>query len=159
MSEYAEKYAANLEAGERFEDFCVDLLYEAGIPVVAHKSREKQYAGENKAGLEFKYDRLLSQTGNLFVETHEKSDPANTNFVPSGILRRDNTWLYVIGDYSVVFVFQKNVLRELFERKVSGEPKYERKTIETSRGFLLPRAVAERWAGKILRPKPDKVAF
>jgi len=161
MSEYSATYAERLEAGEEFQDFVADLFWERlGIPLVMHQSRSRQFLGENRQGIEIKFDRLFSRTGNLYVETHEKADPSNPRYVESGILRRDNSWAYAIGDRSCIYFFHKKVLQKLWRWRdpVSGEHEFQRKTIDTSRGFLLPVSVAKEWA-VILRPKSDRVEF
>ena len=81
----------------------------------------------------------MKATGNLFVEYQEKTNVSNINFVPSGIMREDNTWLYLIGDYEQAFIFMKKALRAyclwaldkaLIEAKTCNQG--------TSRGYILP---------------------
>lgn len=137
MTEY---YKEKLEQGLHFQDYVVELLYENGLPIISYSSKQYQnMIGENKAGLEIKNDENFRKTGNLYIETAEKSNANNKNFVPSGIYRNDNTWLYLIGDRNKIFVLSKKQLRILHQ---SG--KYREVEISTSQGFLLPVVDAEK---------------
>jgi len=132
MSVMTEDYKTKLEIGLHYQDFVIERLYEAGLPVIGYSSKEYQnLVGENMAGIEIKYDRLFRKTGNLYIETAEKSNPANHEYYPSGIFRKDNTWLYVIGDYQTIHVFSKKQLQQVRDR-------YEQKTTPTSIGYVLP---------------------
>jgi len=137
MNEY---YKNKLEQGLNFQDYVVELLYDAGLPIISYSSKKYQnMIGENKAGLEIKNDENFRKTGNLYIEIAEKSDPSNFSYVESGIYRNDNTWLYLIGDKDTVFVLSKKQLRLLHE---SG--KYRMVETPTSKGMLLPVADAEK---------------
>jgi len=144
--EHEEKYAECLEAGQRFEDFVTDVLYRNGIPVVGHASRQYQLRGENKAGIEIKFDRRFAETRNLYIETEERSHPDRPHVVQGGIYRPDNSWLYLIGDRSILFIFSKTMLRGLHARG-----SYAPVEIATSRGFLLPELAARRYAARIIQ--------
>lgn len=104
--------------------------------------------GENINGIEIKYDKKSCQTDNLYIETAEKSDAANPNYVPSGIFKDDNSWAYAIGDYVRIYVFSIKQLRFLYHRDV-----YKRVETPTSQGFLLPLKSAENWSLFILKER------
>ena len=87
----------------------------------------------------------LERTGNLYIECAEKSHPDNDHYMPSGIYRYDNSWLYAIGNYDVVYLFVTKHLRWLHERK----PLTEKQT-PTSEGFLLPEILAKKYAARVL---------
>lgn len=87
----------------------------------------------------------IKKTGNLYIETKEKSNKLNPNFVDSGIYRDDNTWLFLIGNYEEIFIFSKKDL--ILMEKTNIEGKINRKT-ETSIGFTLNREIAERYCAK-----------
>lgn len=97
-----ELYKEMLEKGLEYQDFITDmLLSEIGISLSTYSSKKYQYSvGENKQGIEIKFDDRYKETGNLYIEIKEKSNAINANYVDSGIYRSDNTWLYVIGDYT-----------------------------------------------------------
>lgn len=143
-------YKEKLRQGEYFQDYVVELLYENGLPIISYASKEYQCnVGENRAGIEIKNDMNFRKTGNLYIETAEKSNPSNREYVPSGIFREDNTWLYLIGDKDTVYILSKKQLRILHALK-----KYREVETPTSRGFLLPVADAEKhYSIKELRPK------
>lgn len=132
-------YNDKLQQGLEFQDVVTSALYQRGIVVVAYSSRKYQIShGENLLGAEIKRDGKFRETGNLYIETAEKSHPDNPAFVASGIYREDNSWLYVIGDEKTVYIFSTKYLRIL-------EARYTRVTKPTSIGFLVPMADAEKY--------------
>ena len=156
MAEQTEYYTQMLEKGLEFQDFACKLFYDNGLPLVMYNSQKNQLSGENMAGIEIKFDDKMHETGNLFIEVSEKTNPANPNYVPSGIFRKDNSWLYAIGNYTVIYLFSKKRLRKAYAlRNDNGEPCYFRieSGIKTSWGFLFPVDTANQAADKILRPK------
>jgi len=135
----SEEYSACLEAGLTYQDFVVEKLYDAGIPLISYSSKKYQaLRGENKAGIEIKFDRKFRNTGNFYIETAEKSNPQNKEYIPSGIFRSDNTWLYIVGDYETIYVFSKEQLKKC-------KNKFQQVETPTSRGFLIPIKEAQRF--------------
>ncbi len=101
--------------------------------------------GENLQGIEVKFDRKFRETGNLFIETSERSTP-ESQWHPSGILKEDNSWAYAIGDYEKLYVFAIKQLRILYKKGL-----YKEVSTPTSEGFLLPLMTAENWHIPILQ--------
>lgn len=150
MTEY---YKEKLEQGLCFQDYIAEWLYNEGLPINTYTSREYQNKiGENRAGIEIKNDEKFRETGNLYIEIAEKSNPDNPRYVESGIYRNDNTWLYLIGDKHIAYILSKKQLIVLHKIK-----KYREVKTPTSIGMLLPICDAEKhYAIKILlRDKPD----
>ena len=149
MTEY---YKDKLEQGLEYQDFITDLLLkEVSLPISSYASRRYQAKrGENAQGVEIKHDSRMSETGNVYIEIAEKTHPDNPNFIQSGVYREDNTWLYVMGDYTVVYIFSKKFLRLMHEtgkyREVETIPPGEIKP--TSKGFLLNKDQTERYCIK-----------
>ena len=114
MTEY---YKEKFEAGCEYQDFVSDILrIKLGLFVGPYSSRKYQYEkGESQAGIEIKHDMQIQKYKNIFIETAEKTDANNSNWIPSGIYRSDNGWLYVIGDYHELFIFSKFQLRKIVE--------------------------------------------
>lgn len=132
-------YKDKLEEGLEFQDVVTTALYQRGIVVVGYASRRYQrLKGENMLGAEIKRDGKFRETGNLYFETAEKSHPDNAAYVPSGIMREDNSWLYVIGDEQTIYIFPVNYLRMLV-------PRYRKVQTPTSRGVLMPVAEADKY--------------
>lgn len=132
-------YAKKLEIGLEFQDIVTKALYQRGIVVIGYASRKFQNSdGENMLGAEIKRDDNFRKTGNLYIETSEKSHPDKQEFIPSGIFREDNSWLFVIGDEKTIYIFSTKWLRKLID-------KYPEKTnaTQTSKGRLLPIRHAE----------------
>ena len=131
-----DNYKLMLEKGLQFQDFITDiLLKELGISLSTYSSQKYQnLKGENKQGFEIKFDDKYKDTGNVYIEVAEKSNPLNENFISSGIYRNDNTWLYLIGDYKEIFIFSKKHLKLMYESK-----KYKEVIISTSKGMLIKK--------------------
>jgi len=144
MTEY---YGKMLEKGKEFQDFITKaLIHELGIPLSTYSSKEYQTnTGENVQGIEIKFDDRYKETGNIYIEVMEKSNPENERYVQSGIYRNDNTWLYLIGDYNEVFIFGKKTLQGMYR---SG--KYKEITTLTSIGFLVDKKSADKYCIKKL---------
>ena len=144
MTDY---YKEKLQQGTEFQDFVAVVLMEnLGLPVSCFNSKKYQYEfGENRQGLEIKFDDRFKETGNLYIEVAEKTNAENKNFIPSGIFRSDNSWLYVIGDYQKLFIFGKSTLKHLYN---SG--RYKEVEIPTSKGFLLKDCECQKYAEKVI---------
>ena len=124
-------FEEQLTEGEKFQDYVSDLLYDSGIPINQYVSREYQYEkGESRAGVEIKYDKKMADTGNIYIELAERHSK-DKKYIKSGILRKDNTKFYVIGNYKRVFMFSKKQL-------VSIAKKFKRVQNDTSIGVLIP---------------------
>jgi len=137
-----EYYKEMLEKGLEYQDFVMErLIEELGISLTQYSSKKFQYnVGENKQGIELKFDDRYKKTGNLYIETAEKSNANNTRFISSGIYRNDNTWLYLIGNYEIIFIFSKKYLVYIHEKKIFREIE-----IPTSQGFLLDSVGADKY--------------
>ena len=145
MTEY---YKEKLVQGTEYQDFVVDILIkELGLPLAMYNSKKYQWKhGENRQGVEIKFDDRYKTTGNIYIELSEKTNKNNPNFIRSGINRDDNTWLYLIGNYEIIYIFTIKMLKGLYSSK-----KYLREVeIPTSTGFLLDKQNAEKYAAKII---------
>jgi len=145
MTEY---YKEKLEQGLEYQDFVINILIqELGIPLAMYGSRKYQWKqGENKQGVEIKFDDRYKKTGNIYIEVAEKTNANNPNYIASGIMRDDNTWLYLIGNREIIYIFTKKMLKGLYS---SG--KYFRLVeTPTSRGFLLDGLSAKKYSAKII---------
>ena len=155
MTDY-EPYRQNkIESGLLYQDFIVDLMLQVlRFPVTIYSSRLYQTTvGEGPAGVEIKHDEKFAATRNLWIEVAEKARPRPGDYVPSGVYRDDNAWLYIIGNYDIVFVFTK-VLLQAFA--ASGRYALIENRTRTSKGFLLPEAVALRAAARVLAPNAEQ---
>ena len=142
--DYSNYYKEKFLEGSQYQDFISQKFTEMGMPLVMYVSKRFQYdVGENTAGVEIKFDGKYHKTGNLYIETAEKSHPDNPDFIPSGIYRSDNAWLYVQGDYKTIFIFGKKHLIEISD-------KCHRVSNPTSQGFILSRTLARDLALKVI---------
>lgn len=133
-----------IESGLRYQDFVVRSCWDdIGLAIALYCSKKyQQDEGESRSGIEIKHDERYAETGNLWIETAEKKKPRPGPYAPAGILRKDNTWLYIIGNRNIVFIFAKKHLCRLFE--TGNYPTLENGT-KTSLGFLLTHAEAVRF--------------
>ena len=142
----SKEYYEKLEEGWKFEDFVTEVLYFNGIIIGLYRGRSMQSrVGESRAGVELKYDMKAAQTGNLYIEISEKTDEDDKEFFPSGIYASGNSWIYIIGNYHILYIFATATLRLLHSQN-----RYKEVGIPTSNGFLLPRIDAEKYAAKII---------
>jgi hypothetical protein len=143
---YTEYYNEKLQQGLEYQDFVTDILFnELFIPLSSYQSKKYQLKGENKQGIEIKFDGVFDETRNPYIEISEKTNASNINFIPSGIYRSDNTWLYIVGNYNILFIFGKELLKLLHKTK-----RYKEVGIPTSNGFLIPEKDAKKYALKII---------
>lgn len=139
-----ENYKKQLAAGKEYEKFIKEkLLEKRGIRLDIIDDVEGQYnIGETKQGYEIKLDKKYKETGNLYIEYKEKSNAKNTTFVPSGIFRQDNTHTWIIGDYNNAFMFKKDELVDIYNKKIA----YRYVQINTSKGILLDKKLIEKYS-------------
>ena len=145
MTEY---YDNQREKGEEYQDYVCDQLRKGdhGIYIQCFSSKRYQWErGESAQGVEIKYDERSEKSPNLFIEYDEKTNADNDEFVPSGIMRDDNTWLYLIGNYNEAFLFSKKQLRNVFHN-IGAYEKHGIRTAmsstKTSHGMLVPKQYA-----------------
>ena len=117
----------NMEESLEYQDFiAIELLKKFGWCLNQLSSKRYQIeVGESITCIEIKNDKCMAKTGNLYIETAERH--YTPNFVPSGINRKDNTMLWVIGDYQTAYIFSKNQLKYMCD----NYKKYGFKTTET----------------------------
>lgn len=136
-------YDDKLAEGQEYQDFICDRLMRGyGICVGQYGSRKYQYeVGESASGIEIKYDKRMRETGNVYFEVAEKSNADNAEYVESGVRRKDNTWLYLIGDYSEALMFSKEqVLKSIYATHDGFREKngIRRRQTATSIGYTFP---------------------
>ena len=131
-----EYYKQMLKEGTAYQERISKLLGFRNYSTMQEQFR----VGENALGMEIKYDKNIARKGNLYFEVMEKSNANNPDYIPSGILRNDNSWLYMVGNDEVAYVFTK---RDMFSI-IDGERLVEAGT-KTSLGYLIPIEKAEKW--------------
>lgn len=140
-----DQYKQNFERGLEYQDFVADRLLKGyGIAVNAYSSRKyQQEYGESASGIEIKFDAKSINSENLYIETAEKTNVSNAEYVSSGIFREDNSWLYLIGNYKEAYLFSKEQLKRIYHSKNLWEKRGIREVeTGTSQGFLFPKKQA-----------------
>lgn len=151
MSYSIDTYMPQLKTSWEYQDFvCVELM-KLGIALNNIQSTKFQEQGENLFGMEIKYSNDIARKKVVYIETAEKSNPDNADYVPSGIYRSDNTWLYAVGDYAQMFIFSVTLLR-IIDRAIDAGSfaacsRYENGH-GTSLAYLMPLQVAHKWCAK-----------
>lgn len=137
------------EVGMEYQDFVLhQMSTRYGISIVTYSSRAYQIGhGESVGGAEVKLDDRCTDTKRLSIEVAEKTrcDPA-LPWVPSGILRDDNSWMYIQGNRKIIFVFMKNWLVRYYRDKAPKIEEYN----GTLRRFYLPFEAARVGAGMVI---------
>jgi hypothetical protein len=143
---YVDAQPGTFQRGLEFQDFiCINLARE-GIILQNLASTKYQFTiGENPQGFEIKLDRRHIETGRLSIEIAEKTSAANPTWIPSGIYRDDNSWLYIQGNYERFYIFDKGILRRYHSAK---KPKEH--TEPTIKAYYLPHPDADKIAAKII---------
>lgn len=151
--QYRQYRKVQIEDGQLFQDFVVDLAWQAGLAIAQYASKTYQIAiGESRTGVEIKYDKRRAGTGNLYIEYAEKAVPRLGDYAPSGIMRTGH-WLFAIGDYDIVYFFANSLLLRLkIATNGNGGPRYRHVQSETSQGYLLPERDAKAYAALVLAP-------
>lgn len=109
------------------------------------EGKMEQLRGETREGIEIKLDDLIFEycdEGRIYIETHEKAQVQNAKYVESGIYRNDNTRIWLVGDYSMWFLFSKAKL--VWLDKLDPPFLYRPKPTGTSIGFCIPLPNAKR---------------
>ena len=111
-------YEINKNKSEEYQDWLSkELPKHNGLIIQFMTSKKYQYSlGESVQGIEVKYDMKLAKTNNLFIEIYEKRRHENHTFIESGILRKDNTIIYGIGDYKILYLFSKKLLLHIYSK-------------------------------------------
>jgi hypothetical protein len=140
------KHADTFQMGMEFQDFvCIELARE-GIILQNLVSKKHQFeTGENLQGFEIKLDNRCTETGRLSIEIAEKSRADVNGWTPSGICRKDNTWLYVHGNYDALWVFGVKFLQQFLR-----DYKPQIHELPTIKKFYLPIPQADKWCCKKL---------
>ena len=116
-SRYKDAKTDTVKDGNLFEDKMSLALKRRGIFIQVFKTKEYQFRfGESLEGVEIKYDRCSLSRKQLSIEVAEKKD-LDSVWVDSGILKKDNTWLYVQGNNDWAFIFMKKILLHIYYKR------------------------------------------
>ena len=137
--------------GIEYQDFVCHQLARHHIILQNLASKKYQFSvGENLQGFEIKLDMRCTETGRMSIEIGEKMRANHNAWIPSGIYRNDNSWLYIQGNFDIIAIFAKNWLRRYFEQRNPPPQVNERQTIRT---FYLDMDFVREHAIKVIDPK------
>lgn len=144
-------YKKQLQSAFEFENHIASLFKtNYDLDLKPFLTRQEQYfEGENVLGIEIKNDTLIRRYGNIYIEYAEKSRASNSHYIPSGILKKDKTRYFLIGDKDGFWIFRKKRLIEIYleelELKRNGQLSLRGisfKVIATSKGIAFPLSQA-----------------
>lgn len=143
----------SLSDGERYQEFVADhVRREFGIALTMYDCQSCQYRhGENPQGFEIKLDKRCTETGRLSIEVAEKTNGDLPDWTTSGIYRDDNSWMYVQGNYDVIWGFAKKILKEL-DDKLGNTYEESPMSKPTVRKFYITEKTADRWCAWKITP-------
>ena len=146
------KSHTSFQDGLEFQDFVCERLAKHGIVLQNLSSKKWQLSvGENLQGFEIKLDNRCTDTGRLSIEIEEKSRQSTSLlWTPSGILRDDNSWLYIQGNHRVLFIFAKRFLLRWYHHHEARGTLNMHEAYGTVRAFYLPLDQAAEYAAKVL---------
>ena len=108
----------SFEKGLSFQDFVCIELAKKHIILQNIASKKFQFTvGENLQGFEIKLDNVCTTSGRLSIEVAEKTSRDVLFWTASGIMRDDNSILYIQGNYQAFWIFGKNWLRRWLQEK------------------------------------------
>ena len=144
-------YNENFEKGLQFQDFVINTLIKRQCLVLSPlmSNNAQVYVGETLQGFEIKYDARCTgdnktqATNQLSIEIAEKQVKENEYYVPSGIYRDDNSWMYIQGNYQQFWIFSKKMLQVLHKTK-----NYKEASMPTIKKFYLPLDHADYYCAK-----------
>lgn len=142
---YDEYRKQKTEQGNDFQKLIEKLLKRFfDLSIQCFETKDEQYnIGENKIGLEIKYDDIIKETGNLFIEYAEKATKREGPYALGGILKNDNSWLYIIGDFKEIYCINIKTLRRMYEKnKKRTKYPWVENELKTSLGFLISKEKA-----------------
>ena len=129
-----------MEQGLAFQDFVCIQLSKHHIILQNISSTKFQFeVGENLQGFEIKLDNRCTDTKQLSIETQEKSSRDMMFYTNSGILRNDNSFMYIQGNYDAFWMFSKKWLVRWLKEKKPEIKEYN----GTLKSFYLPIDIAD----------------
>lgn len=103
-------YSERLALGKSYEQFVYDVLWSLGWATLPyHDPKLQSMSGENKAGWEIKLDRHFRNTGNFFIETHERHSEMHQHWRPAGVCEGTANHI-IIGDRRGFYILSVPVL-------------------------------------------------
>lgn len=107
----------SLEKGLSFQDFVCIQLAKRHIILQNIGSKKFQFqVGENLQGFEIKLDTNCTRTGRLSIEVAEKTNRDMLYWTDSGIMKEDNSIMYIQGNYEAFWMFWKNQLQRWYKK-------------------------------------------
>jgi len=131
-------YYACLGVAQSFEQFWCEIInYKLHLNLTRIKAQENQskFLCDTKEGFEFKHNTAIDTYKSVFIEISQKMKREDKDFMHSSISKKDNAWMYCIGDFKRLYLVPKKHLISEYE---SGGYKIIPNTKGTGMGFKIP---------------------
>ena len=140
MKSWLERFGKSLERGREYEDYVSERLWGLGLAVMTYGSYKYQEKGESLNGVEIKHEGVFRRTGRLYIECRQQK---STGWELSGVFKRDNTWLWVIGDYDGFYLFTKIDLQMMHgsDDGLWQTEIFDEASTKNTSGYFLPTEV------------------
>ena len=138
LFDHEENFQKQLKDSQEFVNYWVEIIQRKiclKLNPIHSVTLQQKVLCDTQEGIEFKFDRIMKSSGNFWIEFEEKHHPDQEEYIPSGILRKDNTWLWAVGDFETLYFFPKKALLSEYRKGCSRVLPNDKKT---SRAFLLP---------------------
>lgn len=143
---YEDNFKNELKQSREFVNYWIGVINRKMCwkltPVDSSKLQQTQLC-DTQEGFEFKWDKKFEDTGNFWIEIEEKHHPDQEKYIPSGILRDDNTVFYCIGNFNILYFVPKRTLLTAYN---SGKWTIRENNQKTSKGFLVSRINIQMWS-------------
>jgi hypothetical protein len=139
VNKFEKNFQQKLEDSKEFVNYWIEIICRKlclKLTPVYSSNLQKKSLCDTQEGIEFKWDDIQGDTKNFWIEFKEKHNPAQEEYVNSGILRKDNSWLWAIGDFEKLYFLPKRALLNEHKTKKWEEKENHKKT---SWGMVLPQ--------------------
>lgn len=149
------EYYMRLKEGEEFEKYWCELIKRKlcmTLTRVRSKNHQLRTLCDTQEGFEFKYDRKKALTKNFWIEVGQRPPNTEEEYRPSSLLRKDNSWMYCIGNLDVLYLIPKKTLLNEYR---NGRREVRENKRKTSKGFLISEKEARLLSALYLTPDLD----
>ena len=145
-------YFECLSTAQSFEQFWCEIInYKLHLSLTRIKAKENQskFLCDTKEGFEFKHNTAIDTHEGVFIEISQKMKREDKDFMHSSISKKDNAWMYCIGDFKRLYLVPKKHLISEYE---SAKYKIIPNIKGTGMGFKMPLSRLEAISALKLTP-------
>ena len=136
---WQDNYLQKIKESHEFVNYWIEIInrkISLELTPIHSSNLQRRSLCDTREGFEFKNDKISTTSKNFWIEIAEKNNPSQDEFFPSGICRKDNAWMYCMGDFEKLwFLPKRKLLEEYASKKWTVIPNKE----GTSMAFLLDK--------------------